>query len=580
MAVSGEFFLILAHNRNLMKHFLRAVALFFIALIINNIACAQSSNAPLDQDYYHLIDRYEILSGELSPFFHSSVKPIQRKDIAAFADTLITQDIALNMVDVFNLNYLANDSWEWSKKADNDSEKAIFNAFYKKKSDFYHVGIKDFDLHVNPILHFKYGSESASDVKTYTNTRGVSIRGTIANKLSFYTWITENQEVLPSYVRDYVDEHGVVPYQGFWKAYEENGYDYINARGGISFDLIQNYINLQLAFDKNMLGNGYRSLALSDFSNNYFYGKIQTKIWKIQYTNLFAQLISDVNSGSSGTTLGDYDPKFLAQHHLSVNITKNLNIGLFESVVVGDSTGNAFDISYINPIIFYRALEHQRGSSANVMVGMDWKWNFLDHFSFYGQLALDEFYLKELKAGNGWWANKFATQVGMKYINAFGIQNLDLQGEFNFARPYMYQHFDQYTNYAHYRLPLAHPYGANFTEIIGKFVAQPWPKLTISGTAIISNYGTDEADSVNWGKDVTKSYVDRVQEYGNEIGQGVSTDLSYLDLVLSYQVKHNVFVDVKGVYRDVASAMEERNQNTKYFSVGFRWNIARSTYDF
>jgi hypothetical protein len=558
----------------------KLVPFIFCFILFTQVAKGQSTHAILDRDYYHLIERYEILSGEMSPYFHSHIKPIQRQNIAAFADTIISQEIALNKIDVFNLNYLASDNWEWGKKADNDAKRPIWNTFYRKKSDLYHVDVKDFDLHVNPIIHFNVGKETASDVLTYSNTRGISIRGTIAKRLGFYTWITENQEVLPSYVREYQEQNGVIPGQGFWKSFGDNGYDYFNAKGGISFDFIPEYINFQVGFDKQFIGNGYRSTVVSDFSNNYFYARINTRIWKINYTNLFTQLISDVNAGPTGTTNGDYPVKFLAHHHLSVNIGKNLNIGLFESVVLGDSTGNSFDVAYLNPIIFYRALEHQRGSASNILVGLDWKWNFLSHFSFYGQLTLDEFYLKELTSGEGWWANKFATQLGLKYINAFGIENFAVMGEYNFARPYMYQHFDQYTNYAHYRMPLAHPYGANFTEFVARFVAQPWPKFTVSGTAILSNYGTDEADSINWGKEVMKSYIDRQQDYNNEIGQGLSTNFTYADLTLSYQIMHNMFIDVRGVYRDVVNEQAARNRNTTHLSLGFRWNMARATYDF
>src|SRR5690606_40679865 len=83
-----------------------------------------------------------------------------------------------------------------------------------------------------------------------------------------------------------------------------------------------------------------------------------------------------------------------------------------------------FNVGYLNPIIFYRSLEHQDGSLDNAMVGMDYKINFARHFSFYGQFMLDEFKLDEVLSGEGWWANKFGIQTGLKYINVFGIDNL------------------------------------------------------------------------------------------------------------------------------------------------------------
>ncbi len=82
-----------------------------------------------------------------------------------------------------------------------------------------------------------------------------------------------------------------------------------------------------------------------------------------------------------------------------------------------DSTGIRLD--YFNPIIFYRAIEQQNGSSDNVLLGMDFKWNVVRKLQLYGQFVLDEFVIDNLKKGNGWWANKFAIQAGGKYVDAF-----------------------------------------------------------------------------------------------------------------------------------------------------------------
>jgi hypothetical protein len=100
---------------------------------------------------------------------------------------------------------------------------------------------------------------------------------------------------------------------------------------------------------------------------------------------------------------------------------------------------------------------------------MDAKWNFLKRFQLYGQLMLDEFVFSELVTNNqGWWANKYGIQAGLKYIDAFGIDHLDLQAEYNQVRPYTYTHRDSSAYYAHYDTPLAHPLGANFKELIFK----------------------------------------------------------------------------------------------------------------
>ncbi len=556
--------------------------LFFPWLVFSPLLLlAQSANIPLNRDYYHLIDRYEIMSGKFSQDFHSHLRPFQRIQLGAFIDSLYGNNGFYNAIssrDKFNLEYLANDNWEWTESGESDSEKPILKYFYQKKSDLLNVDEGDFDLHVNPVIYLGGGKESGSDVTTFINTRGVELRGSISKRLGFYSFLSTTQAIYPNYVRESIARNGVIPGEGFWKKFKTNGVDYFTAKGYVSFELVRKYITAQFGFDQSITGPGYRSLILSDAGPGFTYLKFNTKIWKINYSNLFAQTYADAPFSGTGSLDGKYPKKFIASHHLSINITDNFNLGLFESVVIGDST-ERFDVSYLNPVIFYRALEHQGGSSENVIVGMDSKWNIGHSLSFYGQLVLDEFLLKEIKAGDGWWANKFGGQLGMKYINAFAIDNLDVQLEYNIARPYMYAHRDTYTNYAHYRQPMGHPLGGNFREFVGILRYQPMNRLFVTIQGNFANYGDDTNDS-NWGKDVMKSYNTREQEYGNTVGQGVGTKVLYGDLTLSYMWKHNLFFDLRGIYRKLDSDLNERDENTTYFSAAMRWNIAKKTHDF
>ena len=50
--------------------------------------CAQSTNAPLNADYYHWIDRYEVKSGSLVKELFTTVKPYKRSMIVAAIDSL------------------------------------------------------------------------------------------------------------------------------------------------------------------------------------------------------------------------------------------------------------------------------------------------------------------------------------------------------------------------------------------------------------------------------------------------------------------------------------------------------------
>ena len=559
-----------------MKYYFLLIATIFPAILF-----AQSVNAPLNEDYYHLIDRYEIRSGTIQSYFFTSRTPYQRRSIAYFVDSLQSTDQQWSSSDRFNFDYLRNDNWEWSDSADFASKKPFLKHFYRAKSDLYHVNERDFDLHVNPVLYLGLGRETGSDVNTYINTRGVQIRGMIDKKLGFYSFLGENQVVFPAYTRDYIfNGYKVVPNEGFWKDYKENGTDFFTARGYISFDPTR-HINLQFGHDKFNVGNGYRSMILSDYAPAYLFLKMETKVWKINYTNLFTEMTADIfTSGRSLIGTRDYPKKYMAFHHLGINIGKKLNIGVFESVVYSnaDSVNNGgIELKYMNPIIFYRAVEQQNGSSDNVLLGMDFKWLPFKKISLYGQLVLDEFLLENIREGDGWWGNKYSLQLGGEYVDAFGLSNLDLQLEANISRPYTYSHGDTYNSYSHYRQPLAHPLGANFTEIVGIARYQPMGRLMLTGKLIMAKYGAD-SEGTNFGGDILKSNTTRENSYGNEIGQGLENNLLFGDFTASYQLKHNFFIDLKHIYRKQKT--DNDDLSTNYSSFALRWNIPQRLNEF
>jgi hypothetical protein len=558
--------------------------LTFFFLITPWLAIAQSNFAPLNEDYYHWVDRYEIKTGKIIPELYTTIKPYKRSAIVSFIDSAKQGGAYESRTDQFNYEYLNNDNWEWSSSATNDSKKPILKHFYKKKSDLFYVNTDDFDLHVNPVIYVGGGNDSRRDDMLFINTRGVEVRGMVDKKVGFYTYLTDNQALLPSHVADQMSLTRVIPHEGFWKNYKDGvGVDFLQARGYIAVEATK-HINVQFGHDRFFIGNGYRSLVFSDFAPPSLFFKGNLKVWKINYLFLVNQMTADIRAVSTGTNASakGYPNKFSAFHHLSVNIGKKLNVGIFESVIftADDTLGSDhLRMDYFNPIIFYRAVEQQNGSSDNVLLGMDFKWNLFRKISFYGQFLLDEFVIDNIRAGNGWWANKFGIQAGAKYIDAFTIPNFDLQGEINIVRPFTYSHNTNYGNYTHYRQPIAHPLGANFQEMIGIVRYQPLPRLNITGKLILTKIGRDTT-GINYGSNILLNNTTRVQEFNNKIGQGANNDILYGSFTLSWQFKHNLFVDASIVLRKSESLASFYNNNTSISSLALRWNIPQRLYEF
>jgi hypothetical protein len=565
---------------------------FCATLISISYTNAQSAFAPLNDDNYHLIDRLEIKRGKLSEGFHSNVKPFERKAIVALTDSILKEgDVKLTNRDWETIDYLREDSWEWTNgmistdsarysklgrlrlfkpKREGDKRK-----FWKHPADLISIHNKDLDLHFNFATTNFLGKDSQTDAPLWLTSRGVEIRGMINEKLGFYTYVTDTQGRYPKYVRDLAPENSF-PGEGFAKVTGKTGSDFLSARGYITFRALKN-VNVKFGHDYNVFGSGYRSLILSDNTSPYLFLRIDTQLGRFQYTNLWTSMI---NTNKEGWTRELRAKKFAAIHHLSINLTDKINVGIFEAEVFSrDSVGGGYDLNYLNPIIFYRYVESYIGSEDNALLGFNFRWLVGKKASIYSQFVLDEFLTKYLFNGSKSWTNKYSFQLGGKYVDAFGVPDLDLQAEYNLVRPYTYSHKDGGRNYAHYGQSLAHPLGANFREFVGILRYKVSPRLSIYGTLMWAKQGKDPVNSlISYGGDVMKSYENRIglgdKTYRHPLGSGIPVQTMFADVRLSYSLAHNLYLDGRFLNRNVTSSEGAYAQKANVFSIAIRYNMA------
>ena len=302
---------------------------------------------------------------------------------------------------------------------------------------------------------------------------------------------------------------------------------YTDLRGRISYT--PNHIfNFQVGLDHNFIGEGSRSMLLSDYGTPYPFGQIRMRFWRVEYSVLYQFMREKDNNRWEG--------KFISSHHLSFNAAKWLNFGLFETVIFQPKDtllNRGFDAEYLNPFIFYRPQEYSLGSSDNVLLGVELNAFWKSH-TLYGQFILDEFFLAEIKAKSGWWANKYGGQFGIKGRFSHGENNFFYRVEYNFARPYTYSHLSEELNYGNQGTTLSHPYGSNFMEILGEF---KWQRKKLFGK-VFANYfllGADK-DGFNYGGNIYESYVNRPFEYGHYIGQGRGFNGTKTVISVGYQL--------------------------------------------
>jgi hypothetical protein len=444
----------------------------------------------------------------------------------------------------------------------------------------------DYWFTINALFDLRLGKSNPSvNDYTYQNTRGIQIQGGLSKKFNFTTTIYESQGRFADYYNQYAESirpsggnPAIIPGIGVAKQFKTDSYDFPVAEANLTFAPSQ-FIDLQLGYGRNFIGDGYRSVLFADGASPYPFFKINATFWKIKYTSTYMWL-KDVRD--EVTVDGTYATKYMANHYLSWNVSNRLNIGFFESVIWGNTNNRGFDMSFVNPIVFYRAVEISASSkSGNISLGLTSKYKLNNQINLYGQILIDEFALEDIKAANQSWRNKFAFQIGAKYYNAFNVKDLLVQAEYNIVRPYVYSHSDPLTNYGHNNQSMGHNWGANFNEFvfIGRYFRGRWfadAKLTFGKRGF--DFNTVD-DSFNYGGNIYLNYNDdRPFDTGVTVGQGNTTKIFVSEFQVGYLINPSSNLKLFGsyIYRSfnpLVNTPTTFEQSTNWISIGLRADL-------
>jgi len=582
-------------------------ALFFF---VNSVFCQAPSIIRGDIGY-HTYDRAELVMNSDSELF-SSINNYNRKDLVNYfmkiwADSSHTEKDRYDILHIFsdNLDFLDTDATTISNEADiSDIAKTnidkirnlnrinrnsfiqspILKHFYISPSNFLQHESSSLRLFINPIINITYFNEINNNETIFQNTRGIQARGYIDEKVYFFTQLLENQRNYLSYVEERILQFGTLPGQGSIKKYNSsvfsklNGYDFFNARAYFGFKPFRK-LNIEFGHGNHFIGNGIRSLFLSDYSHNYLYLRSNFKFGMFQYQNILMETSPPPEINSPGNSV--LPKKYMAINYLAFKPSNRLELGLFESTVFQNRNG--FKLHYLNPLLLYRTFEHIFNGTNNVLLGLSIKWNPIKSVSCYGQLITNEFNPTEVLKKGGIWTKRIGAQIGLKYVNLINVDHLDFQIEYNAVNPYTFASSEvtspsllTFANYTNFNQPLAHVLGANFKELILLAKYKPTNRTYVLVKYINTIYGTDIANE-NWGGNILLPLNSRKKDFDNFIGQGQKTVVKALNFDVSYEFFHNYYLDFHVMLRQTATSLKKEQH---YYGGGIRVNIANLHYDY
>ncbi len=317
------------------------------------------------------------------------------------------------------------------------------------------------------------------------------------------------------------------------------------------------YIKFQVGRDRFHIGESYNSLWLNDYSPAMPFVRAQVQVKHVLYGYQVNYL-----QNPDFRFAGGIRHAFNFTHYFDFNFGP-LTINMFETVVQDpvDSLGarRGLDINYLNPVIFFRAVDLMLGSPDNVLLGLGGSLRLWKKTQIYGYGILDEMIVSHLLARDKCWCLKYGANAGLKTFYPIGKNMFYLQGEVASVRPYTYSHNNPILAYGNLYQPLAHPLGANFYQVLLTTSFINPKKISFQLTTSLSLYGQD-IDTLNYGKDIFRSYLTRAGDMGITTTQGNLTNLFYLGLQASKKITASLWLKLGFIFTHATDQQQSSNQ--------------------
>jgi len=521
---------------------MRALPFAALLLLFASGVRAQQNDVPLNRDIYINLERN---AARLDTVVHSGLKPVieSRADLTAVMGHLV------------------------------DTAKYYYGYAVKLYRDhLFEVVEGDVRLTLDPLFQQEYGQDfgdqtAYSDTTVlYFNTRGFVFAGDIGSRVSFRTMFHESRGALPSYMYQRVSAVDVLSGQGRVKYFDGRKVDFGWSQANLSV-AVRPWLNAQLGHGKHFVGHGYRSVLLSDHAPAAPYVKLSalTNNRRLQYSTWHTKLQSGSGPADRLPTGESSEALFRWMrarfHHLSVNLGR-VQIGLFEATVFRniDADGvRPFDALELNPIMGLNTALIGLGQPNKCLVGSDARVKITDKAFAYGQIATDK-------------PGRFAWQAGLRAFDV-GRKDVHLQAEFNTAMPFMYMNDPPEQAYLHQSLPLAHPLGTSFREVVA-IADAGFGRFWLQAKVNLAQYEREQADGFNHGTSLNRPDSEARSDEGP-----ITRQQAFLDLNASYLFNPNTNLRLAaGCLRRDAPGEPDGRQST-YVYVALRTALFNRYYD-
>jgi hypothetical protein len=478
------------HQKSAIKKISFAKRIFIILLVLlleTSAGWSQTVSVPLSHWAYDAVERWEI-QGFIPAVFNGS-RPMTRQEMAEYVSqawqSYQRTPEKFTRVDLQQLNYLTLEFKQELSPQDTPDHYELFHPrlqklfqetplkvlnriFYPNFRNLIALNHNAFNLYIDPVLSYTVQQKMDEETGKYQVNRisnGLQFYGNLGSFVGFYFDLTDN------HVTDDRYEGTRIPFE----VWEESGWPYLTRRDNGKFEFDDNvaylsfnykYFYVSYGREYNAWGVGHSgNMLLSENSTLYDQIKLVVRYWRFKFTHITAFLQYISPEGRESIKNQPHIDQYWSGNRLEFDAGKGVQIGLSEAVVYGD---RSLQTGYLNPISFFKSVEHYYGDRDNGVLGIDAEWRIFNGLKVYGEWFIDD--ITTTKLGTKWYGNKFGWQFGTLVVNPLWLKNSDILAEYSRIKPYVYSHnVEDYNKYKHYDTILGHYIGPNSDLVFLRF---------------------------------------------------------------------------------------------------------------
>lgn len=416
---------------------IKYLLLFFFSTTI--IVIPQVEHVPVSHPVYNYLIQQEAKG--LLPHFSSDQLPLMRSEVI---NALIVIRKEMSELNIFELKALElfEIEFEIIKRKNtvvfyskNDTNQIFFNGFLSGEEKlFYHYRDSSSTVNLLPLANLDYSSYISDTLKSYAlmGNLGFRFHGSLSGLVGYYLQVT-NGTLFSGNKSIALLDHRL--HQNIKFSELNSDFDFTESHVSFCYD----WFNASIGRETRLNGSGLtQRLFVSTNSPPIDGVTIGAHFSNFRYTHSSYSLLGLPDSSLMKVGFKTYlSSKYLAMHKFTL-LPEWGEISFWDAVLY---SGRSYDVSYLNPLSFYKSLEHANRDRDNSMMGFDWTIRPIKSIQITGAFLLDDIMFSEV--GKGYWSNKLAYNFGISYASGLGLAGI----EYARVEPYTFTHFNPENTY-------------------------------------------------------------------------------------------------------------------------------------